>query len=138
MTFWHGGKPGIKGGWVLPPDETGEVPVKAYVEDQDTSHVRTDMVYVTNDRYWADFYAAWYPAKSGGWVYEVEPEGDMTPDPDWLGTVNDRTAPNPAFYVARARIVRRFTLARARREELLVTTQRPFALVPAGRPGPSR
>lgn len=139
MRYWHGGKPGIKGGIVLPPDATGETPTKAWVEhDYDTSHIRTDMVYVTVDRYWAEFYAAWYPAKAGGWLYEVEPEGPLTADPDWLGTVDDRDAPNPAFYVARARIVRRFTLSRARRMELLVTTERPFAVVPVGRPGGSR
>lgn len=127
MTYWHGGKPNIKGGLILPADATGEIPACTYADEP--HKVRTDVAYVTDSRYWAEFFAAWYPAKAGGWVYEVDPDLPLTADPDWLGCVGRPDEPNPAFMCPGARIIRRFTLPALRRSELMFTTKRPFALV---------
>jgi hypothetical protein len=40
-------------------------------------------VYRTVERSFAEVYAKLHP--NGGWLYEVEPRGEVEPDPDWTG-----------------------------------------------------
>lgn len=92
MSYWHGGGR-IAGDWVLPPEETG------------VSRSGDHGVHVTTDR---DLAAAYASTTDGptAWVYEVEPEGDLTPMPSLV----DPDGPAISFRCARARIVRRLTV----------------------------
>jgi len=83
--YWHGGAPGRHvGDLLLPPDETGVTPVAAFCpEGLDASHVRTDRVFLGSDRSIAQLFAAMHPSGAGV-VYEVEPAGEVEPDPDYL------------------------------------------------------
>lgn len=115
--FFHGGYPGLRvGAWLLAPSVSGQ---------QVTTHrqnailgapgiARADRVYVTTERYWAEVYAALYPLKRGGWVYQVVPEGGLVePDPDC-------STPGLSWECERALIVRAwrvsgFKLSKVRR-----------------------
>jgi rifampin ADP-ribosylating transferase len=100
--YFHGGAPGLRvGGYLLPPAVSGQ---------QVTTHranaalgapgiARGDRVYVTTERDFAYVFAALYPLQRGGWVYQVEPEGVVEPDPDC-------NTPGLSWECERARIVR--------------------------------
>lgn len=85
--YFHGGFPGLRpGGLVLPPDTTGsERTLSGIVAEHGgpAYAARRDVVYVTSLRQAARVYAAFYP---DGALYEVQPEGDLAPDPDCLET----------------------------------------------------
>lgn len=80
-AYYHGGIPGLKvGDFVLPPSETG-VPSNA---DYGAGEVcEKGKVYLTTDINAAKMFAAFYPL-GDGWVYQVEPDGDLEPDKDCL------------------------------------------------------
>lgn len=93
-AYYHGGVAGLRvGQYILPPCETGARSVadnqSAPPEEQATIERvhRKDRVYLATDQRIAMLWAALHPdgdAKQGGWVYRVQPEGDVEPDPDYL------------------------------------------------------
>lgn len=79
--YYHGGVPGLRDE-ILPPERT-KVPTTA---DYGADGVcRRDRVYLTTDPQAASIYAAGAPSERPGWVYEVEPFGEVEPDTDWHG-----------------------------------------------------
>ena len=77
--LYHGGVRGRKvGESIYPPSVTG---YKHSQAQYGNNLVRADRVYVTSLLGGALAYAAGVR----GWVYEVEPEGGMEPDPDATG-----------------------------------------------------
>ena len=106
--LYHGGPPRLyPGDYILPPDETGE-PSNADYGAGDVC--RTDRVYLTTDPQAAAIYATFH--RSGkGQVYEVEADGELTPDPDC-------TAPGLSFEAERARVVRMIRLTKRQRQEI--------------------
>lgn len=98
MRYFHGGIPGLKpGDLLLPPDTTGtERTLTTYGEQLGSNAVRRDRVYVTTGRDVARVYAAFHP---DGALYEVEPDGDTTPDPDC-------TVPGVSWECPAARVLR--------------------------------
>lgn len=95
VRFYHGGQAGLRvGGFILPPSESAAT---GTLYESGTARVaRRDRVYVTPDYTCALMYAAMHP--SGGGVYEVEPLGEIVPDPDC-------TVHGLSYECARARIV---------------------------------
>jgi hypothetical protein len=91
--WWHGG-PHVCGQWILPPIESGKCR---------TSDGLPDRVYITPLKSLALTYAA----TCDGWVYEVEPEGEILPDPDSI-IYTSRSS-----MCSRARIIRRIKPSRA-------------------------
>jgi len=94
MKYFHGGYGGLKeGGILLPPSITGA----KSCADYGAGHVcRRDKVYVSVDVEDARLVAALTPA---GKVYQVEPLGDVSPDPDC-------NIPGVSFECDRARVIR--------------------------------
>ena len=79
--YWHGGPRGLRrGDYILPPSKTGTRNTLASYGTVASGLARLDRVYVTNERIAAVMYASGLPGL--GCVYEVEPVGDLTPDPD--------------------------------------------------------
>lgn len=78
--YFHGGVPGlVRGDLLLPPVATGTVrTLTADVLDMG-GRARRDRVYVTTGREVARVYAALF---LDGALYEVEPVGELVPDPD--------------------------------------------------------
>lgn len=95
--YYHGGPSGIHG-WILPPDQTGANSLAGYVRDEDFCD--TSKVYVATSLEGALMYA-FLP---GYVIYEVEPVGDLTPDPDCF-------EPGLSFMCEKARIVRRIRVS---------------------------
>ena len=95
MSYWHGGRQ-IVGDLVLPPVASGVAP-----RGEDTSG---EHVYVSSDRHLALMYAC---TAERGWLYEVEPVGDLEQDPTSI------LEPGKALRCRQARIVRRFKPSRA-------------------------
>ena len=80
MRYFHGGYGKLKvGDFVLPPSETGEPSCAEY----GNKDCRRDRVYIVTDKKDAEIYAK-FSTHGNGRVYEVEPIGDLTPDPDCL------------------------------------------------------
>jgi hypothetical protein len=79
VRYLHGGKAGLKvGAYLLPPAVTG-VEQNGVVPD----HVRRkDRVYITTDPNTA---IVWATGCHASHFYEVEPEGELTDDPDHKG-----------------------------------------------------
>ena len=98
--YWHGGQAGLAvGAYILPPSETGATNT-LYETAQRCGLprvARRDRVYVVTDFGGALLYAAVHPSR--GHVYEVEPVGRLTPDPDC-------DMPGLSWECDRARIVR--------------------------------
>jgi hypothetical protein len=96
-SLWHGG-PTVRGDMLLPPTDTG------------LSRSGSDeaYVYVTPLR----SLAATYASTCRGWVYEVEPIGEVEPDP---GSI---LPPGQSLRCSAARIKRRFRLTRAQYDEM--------------------
>lgn len=77
--YFHGGYGGLKtGALILPPTETGAASCSDY-----GGHLvcRRDRVYVTTDLDSAIVFAAMHHSNKGK-VYQVEPLGELDPDPD--------------------------------------------------------
>lgn len=93
-TYYHGGVAGLRiGQHILPPAETGAFSVAdcATAPPAEQAKIeavhRRDRVYLATDQNIAMLWAALHPdgdAKHGGWVYRVQPEGEIEPDPDYL------------------------------------------------------
>jgi hypothetical protein len=96
VKFWHGG-PRIVGDQVLPPSETGFARV---------THGEP-WVFITPERGLALNYAA----TCNGWLYEVEPIGEVEQDPESM------LAPGASLRCPSARIIRRFKPSRAEVEQ---------------------
>jgi hypothetical protein len=82
--YYHGGQAGLRvGAFILPPSETSAL--NTLYQHGTAVVARRDRVYVTTSYPAAVMFAALHP--SGGGIYEVEPMGEMTPDPDcdWPG-----------------------------------------------------
>lgn len=92
VTYWHGGR--YPKGGVLTPQ-----PVMRSGREGD------GFVYVTTERDLAATYAATLP---GAWLMQVEPVGELQPDPEpMLAT---------SFRCRSARVLRRFDLPRTERQ----------------------
>ncbi len=75
--YFHGGNSGLKRGeYILPPSETGRDSASDF--GAQIVH-RRDRVYVSTSLTDAQLFAS---ANADPVVYEVEPEGELTPDPD--------------------------------------------------------
>lgn len=79
--YFHGGVPGLKPGQRLMPRAVTQTPYALGRYDR-TGVAKPHRVYVTTTAESAVIYAVGYPG--GGWLYEVEPIGRLTPDPDCL------------------------------------------------------
>lgn len=87
--FYHGGVPGLSpGDKILPPRVTGtQRPMEEFLPARVTAAThpwiaRAGFVYFTRDWDHAAQFAAAYP---DGAVYEVQPDGEISPDPDAPG-----------------------------------------------------
>ena len=96
-TFYHGGVRRLhRGGVLLPPSKSG-APSTA---DFGAGEVcRRDRVYIISELDQARMFALMAPPKGHGDVYEVEPLGELEPDPDYSG-------PGESYAVPMARVVR--------------------------------
>jgi len=75
--YWHGGRSGIqRGSYILPPTITGARSLSEYGA---AGVHRRDRVYVATSQAAALLYAAGH---KNGSIYECDPIGEMTPDPD--------------------------------------------------------
>lgn len=108
--LYHGGPAGLRE--ILPPTRTGVMSTldaarKAAVEPggdvtlaaRSEAVIRRDRVYLTSDPDEASLFAAMNPSGLPGVVYEVEPVGDVEPDPDYSG-------PATVVHASRARVCR--------------------------------
>lgn len=92
--LYHGGARRLdRVGLILPPARTGALSLAEYAPV-----TRRDRVYLTADTLVAHMYALMV---GRGDVYEVEPLGEIEPDPDYRGS-----ADTPSFQTPMARIVR--------------------------------
>ena len=79
--YFHGGPAGLRR-WVLPSEMTG---VESTADFGAERVCRRDRVYMVTDPELALIYAGGAISQQPGWVYEVEPFGDIEPDDDWHG-----------------------------------------------------
>lgn len=101
--YYHGGKPGMKPGqFILPPSFTR---ARTLADFGAEGICRRDRVYVITDFSVASMYAAMFPGKKGGYVYLVEPVGEIEDDPDC-------NQPGLSFSAEKARIVKVFKLSK--------------------------
>lgn len=91
--YFHGGPRGLK--MILPSSQTGAPSLASYGGE---GICRRDAVYITTDPDAALIYAAGHHSLNGT-VYEVEPVGELRPDPDC-------TLPGLAFEASSARVIR--------------------------------
>lgn len=92
VRFWHGGRFPADGILLPQPVMRSGAPGDGWV-------------YVTTERHLALTYAATLP---GSWLMEVDPVGELEPDPDSiLGT---------SFRCGSAKVLRRFTVSNAERD----------------------
>lgn len=92
--FYHGGRPGIqRGAFLLPPEITK---AKSCSEFGAAGVHRRDRVYVTTVKTAAAMFAS---GVRRGVIYEVEPIGEIEPDPDC-------TLPGLSFQCQKARVIR--------------------------------
>lgn len=93
--WFHGGVRGLEpGGKILPPSVTGAKSIADLNTEDDLSDRvarvhRADRVYAARDLMQARMFASLAPVgtkRLGGDLYEVTPDGDVEPDPDWLGS----------------------------------------------------
>ena len=81
--YFHGGNRGLKvGDYILPPSETGRDSASDF--GAQIVH-RRDRVYVSTRQSDAEFFASTCPKPV---VYEVEPQGEIEPDPDCISGVS--------------------------------------------------
>jgi hypothetical protein len=109
-AFFHGGPPGLRE--ILPPTRTGVMSTldaarmatiepggDATLAARSEAVIRRDRVYLTSDPDEASLFASMNPSGQPGVVYEVEPIGDVEPDPDYSG-------PASVVHCRRARVLR--------------------------------
>lgn len=96
MSWWHGG-PRVVGNEIRPPLETG------FCRSGGDDGEFPDVVFVARERGLALTYAA----TCDGWLYEVEPIGELRQDPLSILPEGD------SMMCDRARILRRFRPSRA-------------------------
>ena len=111
--YYHGGKAGLPvGGYILPAAETGYTKLDRRLKDvfgeYDEDVYDKNLVYTTTQVEWAVPYAV----VCNGWVYEVEPEGEISPEQDELGQPT-------GFRCPRARIVSRVQIPSCRSQRVL-------------------
>lgn len=96
--WYHGGPAGLRK-WIRPPTETDAKDTVTILADSglDTSVVRRDRVFLTSSYDAAVMFAAVHRKPM---VYEVEPFGEVEPDPDFYGE------PGVSVQTTRARIRR--------------------------------
>lgn len=108
-TYYHGGVPGLSAGdLLLPPAETGE----RSQADLGNGKCRRDRVYLTTVPVVASMMAAAWridTADVSGDVYEVEPLGEVEPDPDYSGPAGE------SVQVPRALVIRLVKMGAPRR-----------------------
>ena len=81
--YFHGGNRGLKvGDDILPPSNTDQELASDF--GAEAVH-RKDRVYVSKGQSHAEFFASGRPNPV---VYEVEPEGELVPDPDCISGVS--------------------------------------------------
>lgn len=99
MTYFHGGVPGLRlGDQLLPPTVTGVRAAVDFAADlPGAGAVRRDRVYLATTELMASIFAAMHPA--GGWLYEVDPVGEIEPDPDWFGEPGESVEVGSAIVV---------------------------------------
>jgi hypothetical protein len=97
--FYHGGVRRLhRGGVLLPPCRTGAPSSSEY----GAAHVhRRDRVYLTPVLEHARFFALLAPPRGCGDVYEVEPLGELEPDPDYQGPPEGASVAVPMARVVR-------------------------------------
>lgn len=93
--YYHGGVPHLRDE-ILPPERTGIASTADYGAE---GVCRPDRVYLTTVPEVALIFAAGAPSREPGWVYEVEPFGELEPD-TFAG------APEESVTARRARIRR--------------------------------
>ncbi len=113
LKIFHGGPSGLSsGGFILPPDETK---VRSCSEIELPSGIgnphRRDRVYVSSLFAAAEMFACMAPSPSVS-VYEVEPIGELEPDPD----CDD---PTMSFQTTKAKIIRERRISLPRRRRIL-------------------
>lgn len=113
MTYWHGG-PTVRGDMLQPPTITG----------RSTSGNDEAWVYVTPVRSLAETYAA----TCRGWLYEVEPIGDVEQDPDSVLPAGQ------SLRCRTARIRRRYRLSRAECDRASAVVAAVEQMIVEGRP----
>ena len=111
VKYYHGCPRGLRE--ILPPSATGAPSCASY---GGAAVCRRDRVYLTTLYDAALIYAAMHPSGNGV-VYQVEPVGEITLDPDYLGPAGE------SVEALRARVIRKFridgkTLKRIRDEIL--------------------
>ena len=93
LSYWHGGAPGLPVGALITPGHERKLHdgcpyCEARAKGQavisplgavDPPSGRPDRVYITTDRLYAKHYASLY---GRGWLYRVEPVGDVEPSPE--------------------------------------------------------
>jgi hypothetical protein len=96
VTWYHGGVPGLKRGQqILPPSVTGALSVSdKTIDAPDEMRARIDAVHdpavvylaasFLDARLWASLHPAHGGRRRGGDLYEVTPDGPLSPDPDYL------------------------------------------------------
>lgn len=99
LKYYHGGPRGLRE--ILPPSVTGAPSCASYGAE---GICRRDRVYLTTLYEAAILYAAMHPSLNGV-VYEVEPVGEITPDPDYLGPAGE------CVEAERAIVVRKFKIS---------------------------
>ena len=107
MKYYHGGIGGLRlGEYILPSSETGAISSCFY-----GAPAKSDKVYITTDYLAALMFASMSPSKNAA-VYEVEPTGELTPDPDCLEI-------GLSFECPKAKIIRRMPLPQYVRRPIL-------------------
>src|ERR1700704_6072500 len=112
--YYHGGKAGLPvGGYILPAAETGYTELDRRLKENFGEYYEDvydmNLVYTTTQAEWAIPYAV----VCNGWVYEVEPEGEISSEQDELGQPT-------GFRCSRARIVSRVQIPSYRSRHVLV------------------
>ena len=108
MKYYHGGIGGKKKGeFILPPSITKAKCSSDYIP-KDNPHKR-DKVYIVTGSMYAAMYAA---SVKNGAIYQVEPIGDLVPDPDYLGDGE------VSYECEKARIVKRIPVSKKNLAEI--------------------
>lgn len=82
-TYWHGGIHGLEVGDLLLPASEHAAPAPVTVDSSLRPMYLSTRVYVTTDRDLALMYAARYPQRLRGTLYQVTPTPPIDPDPEW-------------------------------------------------------
>jgi hypothetical protein len=122
MTYYHGGKGGLRVGmFILPPALTGAASTASYGAEK---VCRRDRVYVTTSDAAALLFGALHYSMKGC-VYEVEPIGELVTDPDANA---DADGAFISFECERARILKVRRIYPSVRDDILksiLSAQRP-------------